>query len=144
MEIRIKRAGPECVEGVAVLFDAYRVFYQQPSNLATSRAFISERMAQGESVIFYAQDQAGNVLGFTQLYPTFSSVTAQRTWLLNDLYTVEAARGKGVGKQLLEAAREFAVASGAAGILLETGRGNEGLGYVRDEGYYTYYLGVQR
>lgn len=151
MDIHITRADSQHVDAIAPLFDAYRVFYGKPSNLPTSRAFIAERIQRRESVIFYARDAEHGGLGFTQLYPTFSSLDAARTWLLNDLYVDKAARGLGVGTLLLEAAKAFAIADGAKAIILETGRGNEGaqrlyesLGYVRDEGYYTYCLALPR
>lgn len=122
-------------------------FYGQPSNLPESRDFLAERLSHNESTIFYAQDEFGEALGFVQLYPMFSSVSARRTWLLNDLYATDAARGRGVGTALLDAAKEFVISTGAKGILLETGRDNMGAqrlyeaqGYVRDTGYYTYYL----
>lgn len=147
MDVQVVRADIDCVDRIAKLFDAYRGFYGQASNLLESYNFIAERISLGESAIFYAKDSSGEALGFVQLYPTFSSVAAQRTWLLNDLYAAEAARGRGVGTLLLNAAKAFAVSTGAKGILLETGRDNvgaqrlyEALGYIRDSGYYTYYL----
>ena len=89
----------------------------------------------------------GNALGFTQLYPTFSSVSAQLTWVLNDLYVVADARRLGVGKQLMETARAFALETNSKGIALETGKDNvtaqalyESLGYQKSDGVYHYFL----
>lgn len=147
MATNIRRAENSCVEKIAPLFDAYRIFYGQPSDLPGSRDFLAERISHNESTIFYAQDESGEVLGFVQLYPLFSSVSARRTWLLNDLYTIDAARGRGIGSALLETAKKFAARTGAKGILLETGKDNisaqrlyEAQGYVQDTGYYTYFL----
>jgi len=102
-------------------------------------------------VIFFAEDAAGQALGFVQLFPTFSSIEAHRTWLLGDLFTAPAARGRGVGKQLMNTARAFALLSGAKGLTLETATDNhvaqrlyESLGYVRDSGYYTYCLDLKQ
>ncbi|WP_159815206.1 GNAT family N-acetyltransferase [Pseudomonas sp. 18058] len=150
MTIKALRADTAQLEAVAQLFDAYRGFYEQPSNLAQSRAFIAERMAAGESAIFLAQDEHGEALGFVQLYPTFSSIDAHRTWLLSDLFTTPAARGRGVGRLLMNTARAFALETGAKGLVLETATDNytaqglyESLGYVRDTGYYTYMLDLR-
>ena len=81
------RRGPGDVDAVAPLFDAYRQFYQQPSDPALARAFIAERLARSESVIFLAE-RDGQAVGFVQLYPLFSSTAARprRLWLLNDLF----------------------------------------------------------
>jgi ribosomal protein S18 acetylase RimI-like enzyme len=150
MAIEAVRAHVDRLDAVAGLFDAYRGFYGQPANLAQSRAFIAERMAAAESAIFLAEDEQGAALGFVQLYPTFSSIDAHRTWLLSDLFTAPEARGRGVGRLLMNAARDFALATGAKGLVLETATDNftaqglyESLGYVRDSGYYTYILDLR-
>jgi ribosomal protein S18 acetylase RimI-like enzyme len=151
MTIKALRADTAQLDAVAQLFDAYRGFYKQPSNLEQSRAFIAERMAAGESAIFLAQDEHGEALGFVQLYPTFSSIDAHRTWLLSDLFTTPAARGRGVGRLLMNTARAFALETGAKGLVLETATDNftaqglyESLGYVRDTGYNTYMLDLRQ
>jgi ribosomal protein S18 acetylase RimI-like enzyme len=151
MTIQVVRANTPQLDAVAQLFDAYRGFYQQPSNLGQSRAFIAERMAGNESAIFLAEDEEAEALGFVQLYPTFSSIDAHRTWLLSDLFTAPTARGRGVGRLLMNTARDFALQTGAKGLVLETAIDNitaqrlyESLGYVRDSGYYTYLLDLRQ
>ena len=150
MTLKLLRADASSLDQVAGLFDAYRGFYGQPANLPQSRQFLAERLARYESVIFYAQDESGQALGFVQLYPSFSSIDAHRTWLLSDLFTASQARGRGVGTLLMNAARDFALATGAKGLVLETATDNhtaqrlyESLGYVRDPGYYTYCLDLK-
>ncbi|WP_160107761.1 GNAT family N-acetyltransferase [Pseudomonas izuensis] len=151
MPIQALRADASHIEKIAPLFDAYRGFYGQPSNLPQSRAFIAERIARDESVIFYAEDASGETLGFVQMFQTFSSIDAHRTWLLGDLFTTPAARGKGVGTLLMNTARDFARLMGAKGMTLETATNNhsaqglyESLGWVRDPGYYTYCLDLTK
>ncbi|EJM24631.1 MULTISPECIES: GNAT family N-acetyltransferase [Pseudomonas] len=151
MTLQALRATTIHLDAVAKLFDGYRGFYGQPSNLEQSRAFIAERMAGNESAIFLVEDESGKALGFVQLYPTFSSIDAHRTWLLSDLFTTPAARGRGVGRLLMNTARDFAVETGAKGLVLETATDNftaqvlyESLGWVRDTGYYTYLLDLRQ
>lgn len=151
MPIQALRADASHIDKIASLFDAYRGFYGQPSNLPQSRDFIAERIARDESVIFYAEDANGEALGFVQMFPTFSSIDAHRTWLLGDLFTAPAARGKGVGRLLMNTASNFARLTGAKGMTLETATDNhsaqrlyESLGYVRDPGYYTYCLDLKQ
>ncbi|MGE8187506.1 GNAT family N-acetyltransferase [Pseudomonas sp. NPDC086278] len=151
MAVQVLRVDAQHIDTVASLFDAYRGFYGQPSNLTQSRAFIAERIARDESVIFLAEDVTGAALGFVQLFPTFSSIDAHRTWLLGDLFTTPEARGRGVATQLMNSARAFALLTGAKGMTLETATDNlvaqrlyESLGYVRDEGYYTYCLDLKK
>jgi GNAT superfamily N-acetyltransferase len=133
---------------LAPLFDAYRQFYKQPSDLAGARQFLSERLANDESVIFLALGEDAG-LGFTQLYPSFSSTSMKRLWILNDLFVVPEARREGIGEALLERARQFAIETGAKGLMLETATDNltaqrlyERLGWQRETEFYVYHLRV--
>jgi ribosomal protein S18 acetylase RimI-like enzyme len=120
----VRRAGADDLDTLAALFDAYRGFYEQRSNIAGARAFLSERLALDESVLLLAENK-GEATGFVQLYPLFSSVRMGRVWVLNDLYVVPEARRSGVARALLEASTAFAHDRGALGLQLETGSDND-------------------
>lgn len=144
---QVRRAGADDLLLVAPLFDAYRVFYKQPSDLAGAHAFLSERLRLNESVILLAELEGLGVAGFTQLYPAFTSVGMRRIWLLNDLFVAPEARRRGVSTALLEAARQHGLATGAARLVLTTEADNlpaqasyEAHGWKRDERIYTYEL----
>lgn len=145
--IDVTQATPDDLDALAILFDCYRVFYKRASNLTAARDFLRERLSLRESVIFLARDANGEALGFTQLYPCFSSVSARRLWILNDLFVAESARGRGVARTLMDAARKHAMQTGAIRLTLQTAHDNvraqalyESLGYVRSEGMYEYSL----
>lgn len=77
-------------------------------------------------------------VGFTQLYPLFSSVKATKNWLLNDLFVAATHRKQGIGEALLQIAYDFAKSQGATFIELETSVDNfnaqslyEATGFVR-------------
>jgi ribosomal protein S18 acetylase RimI-like enzyme len=123
MPVTVRRIDEADLDSVAPLFDAYRQFYAQPADLPRAREWLRERLRRNESVILLAE-RDDMVLGFTQLYPMFSSVRTARVWILNDLYVDAASRRGGVARALLEAAAEFARADGAARLTLETGRDN--------------------
>jgi ribosomal protein S18 acetylase RimI-like enzyme len=149
MNITIDKAQSKDLKHIAELFDAYRVFYQQASDLKLALQFIQQRYNLNESVIFYARDSHGNYVGFTQLFPCFSSVSAKRTWILNDLYVSKEARSSGIGTLLLNKAKEFAITTQAKGIALETAASNvraqklyESLGYHQDTEF-SYFLNVE-
>jgi len=146
MPISIRHATVHDLDVVVPLFDAYRGFYGKQSDPARARSFLAERFAHHESIIFLAYDQS-DAIGFTQLYPVFSSVSCTRKYLLNDLFVVPAVRRTGAGRALLVAAADFARAQGAASLSLSTGVNNataqqlyESLGWTRDESYYEYNL----
>lgn len=112
------------VQQLAELFDQYRIFYHKDSDIPAAENFLTERIENRDSEIFVAENE-GKLVGFVQLYPLFSSTRMKRYWLLNDLYVNENYRGKGFSKQLIEASKEMAKSTDAAGILLETGKSND-------------------
>lgn len=112
------------VQQLAELFDQYRIFYHKDSDIPAAEKFLTERIKNRDSEIFVAENE-GKLVGFVQLYPLFSSTRMKRYWLLNDLYVNENYRGKGFSKQLIEASKELAKSTDAAGILLETGKSND-------------------
>lgn len=139
----IEATGPEHIEAVSSLFDAYRVFYDQPSDPAGARRFMGERLGNRDSVVYLARsrgrDGIAMPLGFVQLYPTFSSVSMKRLWILNDLFVVREERSRGVGRALIDKALSLAKATNAKGVILETAIDNstaralyESCGFVED------------
>src|SRR5438876_5496886 len=96
--IRIVRAGRDDLEDVIPLFDDYREFYEAGSDHAAARAFLIERIERHQSVIFVAYASRHEAVGFTQLYPSFSSVSLKQLWILNDLFVRPDVRRGGVGR----------------------------------------------
>ena len=126
MNISIRRATAGDAKGIAKLFDDYRVFFGEPSDLPLAQDFIADRLRHTESVIFFAQTPEEQCVGFAQLYPSFSSVSAGRVWILNDLFVTESARGMGIGTKLLGEIKAFGSDSNAKSILVETTSSNTG------------------
>lgn len=122
--MKIVSATLEHLDQLVSLFDAYRVWYRMDSDKAAANSFLSNRIKNRESEIFLAMDDEGKAVGFTQLYPLFSSTRMKRLWLLNDLYVIPDFRGQGISKQLIDRAKELARATKAAGISLETEKSN--------------------
>lgn len=121
--LRVRQAVLADAPRVAPLFDAYRGFYGQASDLALAEAFVHERLVLGESYILLAE-RAAAAVGFVQLYPMFSSVRARRILVLNDLYVDESARRSGVAQALLREAEALAREVGVQRLVLETGEDN--------------------
>jgi GNAT superfamily N-acetyltransferase len=146
-DIRIVRAARKDLEDVIPLFDEYREFYEADSDHGAARAFLTERTERNESVIFVAYAKPREPVGFTQLCPSFSSVSLKRLWILNDLFVRSDVRRGGVARALLERARQHAIETGAKGLLLSTGLTNkpaqtlyESNGWRREDEFLQYYL----
>jgi GNAT superfamily N-acetyltransferase len=121
--ITIKQITHFEVEDVVQLFDAYRIFYQQDSDANAVKTFLQQRLLKNESIIFVAYKDGVGV-GFTQLYPIFSSVSLHNAFLLNDLYVSEAARGNGIATLLLDKAKQFGKQENAKFLMLQTAADN--------------------
>jgi len=133
------------------LFDGYRQFYKQASDPEGAWRFLAEHFEKRTSVIFLAFRMSAEgerrACGFTQLYPSFSSVSLKPLWILNDLFVSPDARRLGVGQALLGRAREFAASTHARGLTLKTAVDNdfaqalyESTGWKREEQFYSYNL----
>ncbi|KOG95091.1 MULTISPECIES: GNAT family N-acetyltransferase [Aeromonas] len=143
--MRIFQATPQDIPRVTPLFVEYRAFYRLPARPEAAEAFLLERCTAGESVLFVAQSEAGEVLGFAHLYPLFCSLALKPIWLLYDLFVAPAARQQGVAQALLARADRHGQETGAAFLMLSTATDNrqaqalyEGHGYQRDNEFYSY------
>ena len=143
-DLKVVQAGLQHLDELTNLFDGYRQFYRQSSNIEGAKAFLHERLSQGDSVVFIAFLE-GKPAGFTQLYPSFSSVAMAQIWILNDLFVAEHARRNGVAQALMERAASFGKETGAARLTLTTEVTNEkaqalyeALGWEKDTSFYTY------
>jgi len=145
--IEVRQATIADIDLLAPLFDGYRQFYGRPGDVALARAFLLERFQHNQSIIFMAIQDPLAALGFAQLYPSFSSVSAARTFILNDLFVAAEARRRRVGAMLLEAATHFGRSAGAVRLSLSTAIDNDSAqalyaakGWVRDRGFCEYTL----
>ena len=112
------------LEKIVPLFDAYRVFYEKPSDPDGARQFLQARIQHNESVIFWAEHD-GLPCGFVQLYPLFSSTRMKRLWLLNDLFVHADYRGRGISVALIDRCKTLCRDTAAAGLMLETAKTND-------------------
>ena len=122
--MKVIRAQLADVSQAAPLFAAYREFYGEPYDLEASASFLASRLARDESIVLIARDDAGVPMGFAQIYPAFSSTRLAPTWILNDLFVAEEARGTGAVDALLATAATLAVDAGAIAIELATAHTN--------------------
>lgn len=151
-EVAVRQAVVSDLDELAVLFDQYRQFQGEASDLSAARDFLQARFDHGESVAFVAHLMDSPV-GFAQLYPSYSSVSLARVFVLNDLFVQESGRRKGVASKLLAAVESYALSLGAVRVTLNVARDNqhgqalyEALGWSRDRQFHMYhrYPGVQQ
>lgn len=146
--ISIHQASLDDINTLEKLFSGYLEFYKRKHESTDIRYFLSERIANKESIIFIAT-LASKAVGFTQLYPAFASLSLKPSWILNDLFVLPDARGMGVANSLMAAARQLAAETNACEIFLQTARSNykaqalyEKLHYQRDDEFLVYTLSI--
>lgn len=146
--VTVRQAVLSDLEALVPLLDGYRKFYGRPGDIRAAREFLLARFNHGESALFIAHE--GNApIGFAQLYPSFSSVSLARIFVLNDLFVHEQARRKGVASKLMSAAIDFASSLGAVRVSLSTATTNESAqalyqstGWKRDEQFFVYHFSL--
>ena len=146
---KIVKAEEKDLEELGRLFNLYRIFYEEEDDLEKASRYITERFNHRDSEIFVAQEGNIGLTGFVQLYPSFCSVSAMPILILYDLYVDHSHRGKGIGRLLMNAARDFAKDNGFKRLELSTAKDNhigqslyESLGYELDEEFLHYSLDV--
>jgi ribosomal protein S18 acetylase RimI-like enzyme len=157
VSVDVRPATDDDVDAVIGLFRQYLRFYDQEVPAAEARAYLTARRDAGDSVLLVADlrpedDEnaaedapAGGLVGFAQSYPTWSSVSLSRSWVLNDLYVTPAARGTGAGRALVQETCRRAKDAGAIRVSLATAWDNvaaqglyESEGFVRDQHFHHY------
>jgi|SRR5579883_2350109 GNAT superfamily N-acetyltransferase len=142
----IRQAALDDLDLIVPLFDAYRQFYRKPPDTEGARHFVRQRLQRRESVILLAFE-GHQAIGFTQLYPSFSSVSMAPIFVLNDLFVAAEGRKQGAGSALLRAAADFGRSQGAIRLTLQTDLTNrtaqsvyERMGWQRDTVFCSYQL----
>jgi ribosomal protein S18 acetylase RimI-like enzyme len=146
--VQVTYATSEHISALANLFDQYRIFYGQKTDIQQAKIFLKSRFNKKDSVIIVAHKDS-YMVGFTQLYPSFSSVGMKPIWVLNDLYVTPDSRGQNVAKKLISAAVNHAKETDAIRVDLATQVSNsiaqnlyESMGYTKNESFYHYSFSI--
>jgi len=122
----ILQANIEHLSILAPLFNGYRVFYKQQSDIEATKPFLRERLTKKDTLIYIAfiNDKA---VGFTHVFHSFSSVSMEPLYILNDLYVDKNYRKRGVGVALLNTVKKLCKTTNYKGIALQTETTNPAL-----------------
>lgn len=146
--MRIVQATLEHLDLLTPMFIKYREFYGELALPDSSRKFLENRLKRKESVIYMAlADEEDRLLGYCQLYPSFSSLSLKRVWILNDIYVAEDARRQLVADRLLQTAKKMAKDTNAIRLRAATSQNNlaaqktyESIGFREDTVFKNYTL----
>jgi GNAT superfamily N-acetyltransferase len=108
------------------LMRAYCDFYEvAPSDddlLALSRKLIDDPEREGIQLI--ARDAGGEAVGFATIFWTWTTLSASRLAVMNDLFVAPGARGGGTADALIEACAQCCRARGVPALLWQTAPDN--------------------
>jgi len=138
MTMTISKAEVKHLDDLVPLFDAYRTFYKQQSDLDGAKNFLRKRLEKQDTIIYIAciEDKA---VGFVHLFHSFSSVSMQPLFILNDLFVDNTYRKQGIGVALLNKAKALAKQKQYKFVVLQTETNNpaqhlyESMGWKKDK-----------
>ncbi len=120
----IKEASIDDLAEVVKIVMKYREFYGiEKQSKQDVEEFIRTRILNEQSKIFVATIDTNEVIGFIQLYPSYSTVSLKPQWILNDFFVDENYRNKGYGTALMSYVKEY-FRDSAKGFILVTDKDN--------------------
>jgi GNAT superfamily N-acetyltransferase len=102
--------------------DFYAVSPADEALLELSRALIADPVKEGMQ--FLARDDAGRAIGFATVYWLWSTTSATRIGLMNDLFVAPEGRGRGAAEALIERCRTACRERGASKLTWQTAKDN--------------------
>lgn len=121
--MQIIKAIPTDLQQIEPIFNLYRSFYGEEKNTEATLKFLEQRIKKNESMILFAKENE-EILGFVQIFNSFSSATLSRTFILNDLYVIESARNRGIASALIAKVLEQAKMDNCSRVSLSTAKNN--------------------
>ena len=129
---------PELLPLMRGYCEFYRVDPPEQKLLAMSRALLADPESEGVQLL--ARADAGGALGFATVFWTWSTLSASRIGVMNDLFVTPEARGTGAAEALILACRDRCRERGATVLAWQTAKDNlraqavyERVGAVREE-----------
>ena len=121
---------PELLPLMRGYCDFYEVDPSDEELLAFSRELLASPELDGIQLI--ARDEEGRAVGFATIFWTWSTLSASRIAVMNDLFVSPEGRGSGAADALIRACAERAREHGATSLEWQTARDNERARVVYD------------
>lgn len=116
----------ENLDEVLPLIREYQCFYQVTDiDDARNKQFFSQFSEQSDSGCLFAYRKQGELVGFATVYFSFSSMITSKVALLNDLFTLNNNRGKGIGTALIKHCETYGKSKGAVRLQWVTAIDNQ-------------------
>jgi GNAT superfamily N-acetyltransferase len=113
---------PELLPLMRGYCDFYEVDPSDDDLLAMARALIADPEREGVQLL--ARDSGGESIGFATIFWSWSTLSASRIGVMNDLFVAPDARGTGVAEALIDACLERCREQGATSLGWQTAHDN--------------------
>jgi GNAT superfamily N-acetyltransferase len=111
------------------LWDGYNAFYGRSGPTALpaeiTRVTWARFLDPSEAMYALVAEEAGEILGLAHYLFHRSTISIAMSCYLQDLFTVAAARGKGIGRALINAVYEQAARAGLQRVYWQTHESNQ-------------------
>ena len=108
MSLKISPISKENIDDLNILLSEYQEFYEAKPDPNHNLKFLENFIESNEGIFFIAYKHE-KAIGYVSLYFSYSSVSAKRIAILNDLYVTEASRKCGFGKELIDHAIDIGI-----------------------------------
>ena len=120
----IQSLSEKYIDQFVTIVDEYRKFFDFGLSPNKTKEFFQRLQEKNEAATFIAISEKDEVMGFVNLYPSYSTLSLRKIWILNDLGVSSRFRRLGVAQALIKKSIEFAKASDAIRIELKTEKTN--------------------
>ncbi|MCG8683472.1 MAG: GNAT family N-acetyltransferase [Desulfobacterales bacterium] len=123
--MKIEQLTEKYIDQLVYVVDEYRKFCGFAPSQKNTKEFFLNLLRTNQSITFIAVSNENEVMGFINLYPSYSTLALKRILILNDLGVSNHFRRLGVAQALIKHVLEYARSSGAIRVELKTEKTNK-------------------
>ncbi len=124
--LQVRKLTEKYIDKLVDVVDEYREFCGFSRSYKETKEFLLYLLVEKKSTTFIAINSDDEVMGFINLYPSYSTLALRKIWILNDLAVSTKFRRLGVAQLLIKQGLLFAQETGAIRVELKTEKSNLG------------------
>lgn len=124
--MQIEQLSEKYIDQLIDVVEEYRKFCGFSASYEQTKKFFQYLFTNEKSVTFIAISDNDEVMGFVNLYPSYSTLALSKIWILNDLAVSSRFRRMGLAQKLIKRVITFAEETGAVRVELKTQITNRG------------------
>lgn len=118
-KLLVQSISEKYIDQFVIVVDEYRKFCGFNLSPEATKGFFKNLHKENKAATFIAISEEYEIMGFINLYPSYSTLSLRKIWILNDLGVSSRFRRLGVAQALIKKSIEFAKESGSIRIELK-------------------------